>query len=128
MSFAHITHGLSVTNTTLSFIAPGAFTRAFISEWMQPQLPGTAESHMLGKPFALLLPLTTLETRTRQQLFQRYGLEIVLFDRRINFHVPSGKESKSWFATAWFTWGLDIGKELNFVSLVESQQQVMELA
>jgi len=83
--------------------------------------------YQLGKPFALLLPLTTLETRTRQKLFTQYGLEIILFDKRINFHVPSGKESKSWFATAWFTWGLDIGKQLNFVSLIETKQEVMEL-
>ena len=82
----------------------------------------------LGMPFALLLPLTTLETRTRQRLFTRHGIEIILFDKRINFHVPSGAESKSWFATAWFTWGLDIGKQLTFVSLVETQQKVMELA
>ena len=83
--------------------------------------------YQLGKPFALLLPLTTLETRTRQQLFAQYGLEIILFDKRINFHVPSGKESKSWFATAWFTNGLKIGKELTFVTLVESRQKTMEL-
>ena len=81
----------------------------------------------LKKPFALLLPLTTLETRTRQQLFTQYGIEIILFDKRINFQQPSCKESKSWFATAWFTWGLNIGKELNFVSLVEAQQAVMRL-
>jgi hypothetical protein len=82
----------------------------------------------LGKPFALLLPLTTLETRTRQRLFTKHGVDIILFDKRINFHQPSGKESKSWFATAWFTWGLDIGRQLTFVSLVETQQKVMELA
>jgi len=83
--------------------------------------------YALEKPFALLLPLTTLETRIRQRLFAQYGIEIILFDKRINFHVPSGKESKSWFATAWFTWGLDIGKQLSFVSLTETKQKVMEL-
>lgn len=81
----------------------------------------------LGKPFALLLPLTTLETRTRQRLFAKHGVEIILFDKRINFHVPSGKESKSWFATAWFTRGLNIGHQLNFVSLDGAKQQSMEL-
>lgn len=74
--------------------------------------------YQLGKPFALLLPLTTLETRTRQKLFQEHGIEIILFDKRINFHQPTGAESKAWFATAWFSWGLDIGHQLNFASLV----------
>lgn len=83
--------------------------------------------YQLGKPFALLLPLTTLETRTRQQLFGKYGVEIILFDKRINFHVPSGKESKSWFATAWFTWGLSIGRQLTFTSLIEAKQKTLGL-
>ena len=64
MSLAHITHGLSVTNTTLSRVAPGALTKAFTSEWMQPQLPGTAESHMFGSPFAFpLYPIATTCSR-----------------------------------------------------------------
>lgn len=68
----------------------------------------------LQKPFALLLPLTTFETRKRQALFKKYGLEVIFFPKRINFETPSGKGSGSWFATAWFTWGLNIGKELNW--------------
>src|SRR5438093_11039737 len=55
ISFAHMTHGDALTKTTLSRILPGAFTSAFISEWMQPQFPGTAESHLLGRPRALPL-------------------------------------------------------------------------
>ena len=70
----------------------------------------------LGKPFALLLPLTTFETKKRQELFKKYGLEVILFDKRINFETPNKvKNSSSWFATAWFTNGLKIGKELNFI-------------
>jgi len=83
-----------------------------------------ARCYQLRKPFALLLPLTTLETRTRQDLFRRYGVEIILFDKRINFHLPSGKESKNWFATAWFTNGLNIGQQLTFTHLID--QSVME--
>ena len=71
----------------------------------------------LGKPFAFLLPLTTFETTKRQQLFDKYGLEVILFDKRINFETPSGKGSSSWFATAWFTNGLKIGKQLTFYKL-----------
>jgi len=84
-------------------------------------------AYSLGKPFAFLLPLTTLETKVRQDLFKHYGLEIILFDKRINFYVPSGKDSKSWFATAWFTNRLNIGNQLTFVSLAPRKQSVMEL-
>src|SRR2546427_5982451 len=48
ISLAHIAQGDAVRNTTLSRTLPGALTKAFISEWIQPQLPGTAESQRLG--------------------------------------------------------------------------------
>lgn len=73
--------------------------------------------YQLKKPFAFLLPLTTFETATRQELFKKYGVEVILFDKRINFETPSGQGSGSWFASAWFTNGLNIGKQLTFVKL-----------
>jgi len=74
-------------------------------------------AYMLGKPFAFLLPLTTFETKKRQSLFKKYGLEVIFFDRRINFETPSGRGSGSWFSTAWFSNGLNIGKQMTFVEL-----------
>lgn len=68
----------------------------------------------LGKPFALLLPLTTFETEKRQKLFRQHGLEVIFLDKRINFQTPSGRGSGSWFATAWFTWGLHLPSPLFF--------------
>lgn len=68
----------------------------------------------LGKPFAFLLPLTTLEGQTRQRLFRTRGVEIIFLPRRINFETPSGKQSGSWFMTAWFTHGLNIGQQMTF--------------
>jgi len=68
----------------------------------------------LGRPFALLLPLTTLETQKRQALFNRYGVELIVFSNRIHFIRPDGDYSTSWFLTAWFTNGLSIGKSLSF--------------
>ena len=62
--------------------------------------------YYLQKPFALLMPLTTLEGKQRQHLLEAFGIEIILLDKRINFITPSGEGSGSWFATAWFTNGL----------------------
>ena len=84
-------------------------------------------AYQLGKPFALLLPLTTLETKARQDLFKKYGIEIILFDKRIDFHQPNGKAGKSWFATAWFTNGLNIGETLSFVKLRPQSEMSLEL-
>jgi len=77
-------------------------------------------AYMLGKPFAFLLPLTTFETGKRQMLFDKYGLEVIFLDKRINFRTPSGKGSGSWFATAWFTNGLNIGKQMTFAHLEQA--------
>jgi hypothetical protein len=49
--------------------------------------------YALGKPFALLLPLTALETEERQQLFREHGIEIILLSKRITFETPHKRNS-----------------------------------
>lgn len=70
----------------------------------------------LGKPFALLMPLTALESEKRQEHWRK-GLQLIIPNKRFNFETPSGKGSGAWFCTAWFTWGLNLPKDLNFVKL-----------
>lgn len=83
--------------------------------------------YQLGKPFALLLPLTTFETRKRQDLFKKYGVQVIFFDKRINFETPSGKGGGAWFASAWFTWGLGLESDLTFVRLLPRSQRRLDL-
>lgn len=83
--------------------------------------------YKLKKPFALLLPLTTFETPKRQQLFRDNGVQVLFFDKRINFTTPSKSGGGAWFATAWFTWGLDLPRDLNFVKFKEIRQQTIDL-
>ena len=73
-------------------------------------------AYELGKPFAFIMPLTTLEGIKRGALFKKYGLQLIIPNRRINFITPN-KGASSWFATAWFTWGLNLPKDINFVEL-----------
>ena len=55
----------------------------------------------IGKPFALLLPLTALGGMKRNMLFREYGLEVLIPSRRINFiYKNAGKAN--WFHSAWF--------------------------
>jgi hypothetical protein len=68
----------------------------------------------IGLPFALLMPLTALEGIKRQALYRKHGLELILLPRRIDWITPSGIKGGSWFASAWFTNGLNVGKELTF--------------
>jgi len=77
-----------------------------------------ARCYALGKPWALLLPITSFEGKVRQALFKKHGVQVILFDKRIAFEVPDaepGKKSAAWFATAWFTWGLNLPHDLMFV-------------
>lgn len=87
--------------------------------------------YALDKPFALLLPLTTFETTKRQELFKQYGVQVIFFDKRIHFKGPTIKEgyqseSKAWFSTAWFTWGLGLEKELNFVKFGREDNTIQQ--
>lgn len=76
-------------------------------------------SYGLGKPFALLLPLETLGAAQGQELFSQFGIEIVLPSKRVNFRMPNKGYGKSGaqFPTAWFTWGLGIGRQLTFAQI-----------
>lgn len=53
-----------------------------------------------GKPFALLLPLTALEGMRRSKMFQKYGISVIVLDKRIDF---TGKKA-CWFNVSWFCW------------------------
>lgn len=58
----------------------------------------------LGKPFAVLLPLNSLQSVDRYKYF-RQGIQILAFDKRIAFHSPQSmrdyKKGVS-FATVYF--------------------------
>lgn len=74
----------------------------------------------IGKPFALLMPLTALEGIKRGSLYGKYGLQLIIPNRRINFVTPN-KGKSSWFATAWFTFGLNLPKDLMFIELKRNE-------
>lgn len=71
-----------------------------------------------GKPFALLLPLTALEGKERNRIYREHEIQLIIPDKRIHFIMTATREnqkSSAWFQTAWFTHGLNLPKQLNFV-------------
>ena len=54
-----------------------------------------------GKPFCLLLPITSLEGIERGKMFRNHGIELLVLDRRCNFIYENAKKS-NWFNTSWF--------------------------
>lgn len=82
------------------------------------------------QPFALLMPFDTWAAARAQAQFQRFGMSIIILNRRVHFHMPNlgwgefdenGDPKKIWddekqkyvthisrsdYSVAWFTWGL----------------------
>lgn len=58
------------------------------------------------KPFCLLLPITALEGKRREQMFRKNGIEVLVFDSRVNFLENMDKnytkKGGNWFNTSWF--------------------------
>ena len=69
----------------------------------------------LNKPFAFLLPLTTLEGIERGKMFDKNNIQLLIPNKRFNFKPE--KNSGAWFQTSWFTYKLKLERDLNFVSL-----------
>lgn len=110
-------------------IIPGQnfFDYELPGEWIQVTNPPFStkykwlqRSFALGHPFALLMPVDVMGAGTAQKLFREYGIEVIWLDKRINYKMPnagySGKGAH--FSSAWFTYGLDIGKENTFAAVV----------
>lgn len=69
----------------------------------------------LGKPFALLLPLTALGEQARVKMFRENGIQLIIPPERINYGTPSGGGAGSWFFSAWFCKGLHLPDQITFV-------------
>ena len=70
----------------------------------------------IGKPFAFLLPTKALGEQRRGDLFRKYGIQMIVPNRRIKFEIPSKKQSP-WFHTSWFCYKMNLPKDLIFVEL-----------
>lgn len=67
--------------------------------------------YQLGKPFALLVPVEMIGTKSAQFLMERHGCELLLLNRRVNFEMPNkglegpdGWKSSAQFPVLWLCW------------------------
>lgn len=74
-------------------------------------------AYELGKPFAFLLPITALEGIKRGVLYRKYGIEVLVLDKRINF-MPGKKGA--WFNVSWFCWQL-LPEKLMFHEVIRDE-------
>lgn len=69
-----------------------------------------------GKPFCLLLPITSLEGIKRGKLFRENGVELMVLDKRCNF--INSNDKNNWFNTSWFCYKV-LPRELIFEELIK---------
>lgn len=74
---------------------------------------------MLGKPFAFLMNLTSLETARRQKVYQEKHLQLILLDKRVDFETPNDSKSGAWFPTGWFTFGFNLPNDIVYEKIVK---------
>lgn len=75
-------------------------------------------AYQLGKPFAMLMPITTLEGVKRGGLFSKYGIQLLIFDKRVNY---INNKKSNWFNTSWFCWNL-LKQDIKFIHLEKDNQ------
>jgi len=66
--------------------------------------------------WAMLMPLTALEGIQRGRLYRRYGLELLVFDKRTEFTGGA-----CWFNTSWFCYRV-LPSQLIFVELKKAAE------
>ena len=54
--------------------------------------------YTLGLPFALLLPVAAVQSQSRGKMFDKYGVSMLVYNRRVDF---TGKKAPP-FGVAWF--------------------------
>lgn len=81
---------------------------------VKPQM--ISRCYQLGKPWALLMPVQTVDSQKTQAMFEEFGVQYIYMDRRVNFEmlVKGYDGNGAQFMTQWFTWRLALPKQINF--------------
>ena len=65
--------------------------------------------YKIGTPFMMLLPVASIQSIFRVNLFIKYGLQLIVFDRRIGYHTDGNKDTcvkGNSFGSAYFCWNV----------------------
>lgn len=84
--------------------------------------------YKIGKPFAILLPLQSLQSSERTPLYIKYGLELLSFDKRACFYTNndlSKIQKGAAFASAYFCKNV-LPEKLIFETLSPTQEPYFE--
>jgi hypothetical protein len=67
------------------------------------------------KPWALLMPVEAIAAKKAARLFKMFGVQVIVMWPRVNFKMPNkGWQGSAQFPTMWYTFGLELEKDLMF--------------
>ena len=72
----------------------------------------------IGMPFAFLCNLDTLGSRERWEMYKKYGISLVLLDRRTQMWNFDGTcDNNIWFQCAWFVHGFGFSNQILYAEM-----------
>lgn len=83
----------------------------------------------LGKPFMLLMPVTCIQGKKRVSLYTESGLQLLIFDLRVDYHTNFNLESTTkgcHFGSCYFCNGI-LPKDLVFEKLIKYERPLPSL-
>lgn len=104
---------------------PSAFDMQLTNPPYSIKVAWLERSYALSRPFALLMQVDTMGLKGAQELFQQHGAQVVYLNERVDYHMPE----KGWdgagsqFASAWFTWGLNLPRENNYANITAAKKR-----
>ena len=83
-----------------------------------------ARCYEIGKPWALLMPVETIGAASSQIYFEKYGVEIMYLNKRVNFKMPNKgwQGSAAQFPVCWYSWKMT-GQERIFAKIFPPKKQ-----
>lgn len=85
--------------------------------------------YRIGKPFCILLPANSLQGKKRFGFFEKHGLELLVFDGRVDYHTHNNFDTTSngtAFGSAFFCWKF-LPQQLIFRHLKKYDKALKEL-
>lgn len=123
--FPHVIAGDILTGQNYFAYEPDAWDAQVTNPPFSIKFRWLERAYRLSKPFALLMPVEVLGAVSAQRLFERYGVEVIFFDKRIDYKMPNKgtQGSGAQFPSAWFTWGLNIGRQMTFAHILKGKRR-----
>jgi len=109
-------------------INPGGWDCIVTNPPWSKKAPWLHRCYTLQKPFCLLYPTDAYGNNAFQIHFNRYGIEILQPESRISYKMPvkGWKGSGAQMNSMWYTWKLDVGREITRLCPIREEKALFK--